>query len=225
MADLVLERDAETLAEQKRLRHERYRALVGTNTYEEHAKRAFGESASRGGTAEMRQDKDYVANRVKNASDVAKGVYTMPRTQFPQDYAQPAPDWSYAKNLSPMQESEYGSETEETEDERPTPTTTQYMTLESAKALPAAEIADEYFSLSASAKIVIAVLITVVIAIAALIWVNASVISTLAEETAAIETLILQKTEILSEVQKGIELAQSEEVIREFAESIGMILG
>ncbi|MBO4989553.1 MAG: hypothetical protein J6D37_04400 [Clostridia bacterium] len=225
MADLVLERDTEALEEQKRLRHERYRALVGTNSYEEHAKRAFGEQASRGGTQTLVRDKDYVANRVRNASDVAKGLYTMPRTQLPQDYTQPAPDWTYAQQLAPMQEPEYVENAEETEDERPTPTTTQYMTLDKARTWSAAEAADDEFTLSNSLRVVIGVLATVVVAIIALIVVNAYAISSLSKDTAKLEGELATYTQSLTAVEQEIAEAQSEEAIRQFAEQEGMILG
>lgn len=224
MADLVLERDTEALEEQKRLRHERYRALVGTNSYEEHAKRAFGEQPSRGGTQTLVRDKDYIANRVRNASDVAKGLYTMPRTQLPQDYTQPAPDWTYAQQLAPVQEPEYVEAAEETEDERPTPTTTQYMTLDKAKTWSAAEAADE-FTLPKSLRAVIGVLATVVIAIIALIIVNAVAISNLSEATENLEGELATYTQSLTAVEQEIAQAQSEEEIRKFADQEGMILG
>lgn len=224
MADLVLERDTEALEEQKRLRHERYRALVGTNSYEEHAKRAFGEQTSRGGTQTLVRDKDYIANRVRNASDVAKGLYTMPRTQLPQDYTQPAPDWTYAQQLAPVQEPEYVEAAEETEDERPTPTTTQYMTLDKAKTWSAAEAADE-FTLPKSLRAVIGVLATVVIAIIALIIVNAVAISNLSEATENLEGELATYTQSLTAVEQEIAQAQSEEEIRKFADQEGMILG
>lgn len=220
----LLERDPKEKEIEER--HQRYRDLVETDRYQERANRTFGtnpyyKKETRQPVAQP-EDKNvlfpgnpnYTANRVKNASSIAKGEYAQP------DYRQ-APAWDFMANI-PAEEPEMVSYVE-TDDEKPTLTTTQYASAIKQQSTEA--VADEYFSLSASAKIVIAVLATVVLAIIALIWVNASVISTLSSETAVIEQQISMLATQLSGINEEIASATSEEALQAFVNAAGMILG
>lgn len=212
----LLERDPKE--QELAARHQRYRDLVEKDHYQEYANRTYGTNPyykNREKTVLRPGDPDYAANRVKNASVIARGEYLQPN-----DYTQQAPAWDFMATV-PEEQPEQVTYVE-TEDEKPTLTTAQYASVKEQKS----EVAvDEYFALSASAKIVIAVLATVVLAIIALIWVNASVISTLSADTAAIEQQIASLSTQLKGINEQIAQATSEEAMMEFVKQAGMILG
>ncbi|MBE7068603.1 MAG: hypothetical protein E7381_04810 [Clostridiales bacterium] len=81
------------------------------------------------------------------------------------------------------------------------------------------------YSLSRMAKMVIVAFVTLVVAMLSLICVNTQIIR---QKTIRIQNLEEKKQELIEqnqEIQRRIEIAQSDETIREFAQSQGMILG
>ena len=81
------------------------------------------------------------------------------------------------------------------------------------------------YSLSRMAKMVIVAFVTLVVAMLSLICVNTQIIR---QKTIRIQNLEEKKQELIEqnqEIQRRIEIAQSDETIRAFAQSQGMILG
>lgn len=91
---------------------------------------------------------------------------------------------------------------------------------------PTEAVAQEaQYSLSRMAKTVIAAFAATVVAMLSLIGVNSHIIR---QKTVRIQNLEEKRQELLeenAEIQRRIEIAQSEEIIREYALSQGMILG
>ena len=84
---------------------------------------------------------------------------------------------------------------------------------------------EEQYSLTRMAKAVIAVFATLVIAMLTLICINTQIIN---QKTIRIQNLEEKRQELIeqnAEIQRRIERAQSDETIREYALSQGMILG
>jgi len=85
--------------------------------------------------------------------------------------------------------------------------------------------AAERYSLAPMAKVAMAVFTCVVAAMLTLICINTQLIN---QKTLRIQNLEAQKEQLLQQredIQRRIEAAKSEEAIREFAESQGMVLG
>ncbi len=90
---------------------------------------------------------------------------------------------------------------------------------------PVQAVEAERYSLTGMAKAVIAVFATLVIAMLTLICINTQIIN---QKTIRIQNLEEKRQELIeqnAEIQRRIEIAQSDETIREYALSQGMILG
>ena len=228
MTTATIERDLQKdQEEQKRLRHERYRALVEGDSYSERLAR-YGATTTeeppvQQHAAPRQQKSTYVADRLKDASAISRGQYEPQHRYVPDyyrgDYNQQAPAWDYLETIQPEQQV-YVEEVE-SEDLKPTVTTAQYASVSRRQAAEA-EV-EGTFSLTASSRIVIAVLAVVVIAIFTLFGINSMVLSSLSQETAALENTYaeLQANDIALDAQ--IVDATSEDTIIEWAESAGMV--
>lgn len=228
MTTATIERDLQKdQEEQRRLRHERYRALVEGDSYTDRFARHESAATSEEPPVQTRvapqQKNTYLADRLKDASAISRGQYEPQHRYVPDyyrgDYNQQAPAWDYLETIQPEQQ--MYAEEEESEDLKPTVTTAQYASV--ARRQSAEAEVEGTFSLTASSRIVIAVLAVVVIAIFTLIGINSMVLSSLSQETAALESTYaeLQANDVALDAQ--IVDATSEDTIAEWAESVGMV--
>lgn len=120
-------------------------------------------------------------------------------------------------------------EEEENEDLRPTPTTIQYKTTDSKKTVEEGvitnESAEKRFSLSKRDKIIIAVVISVIVALFALIIINSAIISGINNDLnslqSSLSTVKAAYTGVSDEISSFTD--NIAEHVREFAEQAGMI--
>lgn len=146
----------------------------------------------------------------------AEPDYGQPYVQ--DNYAQAAPAWDYLQQTMPDMAGDF-----EDEDLRPTETTRQYGTKNPQIAAKPNNAEEAEFTISGAAKAVIAIFAVIVIAAFAIIMVNTAVINSVQAEIDGLNRDYVALVEQNEALEARIAAATSQEVIFDYAESIGMV--